>query len=69
MTDRLLTTRDVCRALSVGRTKLAEMVKTSAGFPQPIKLGSQNRWFELEVQAYLETLRSTAPRAGEEARA
>lgn len=50
--DRLLTAKEVLAMVSIGKTKLYEMIQLEE-FPEPIKLGQMSRWSLLEVQEWI----------------
>ena len=50
--DSLLTVKEVLDMVSLGKTKLYDMIQLEE-FPEPIKLGSLSRWSLLEVQEWI----------------
>jgi prophage regulatory protein len=54
MSDRLLKTREVMEALSIGRTTIYRWMKAEK-FPSPIKIGNRgdNRWRQSEIESWI----------------
>lgn len=53
VTDKLLKLDEVLAQISLGKTKLYDMIQLEE-FPEPIKLGRGSRWSQIEVQAWIE---------------
>jgi predicted DNA-binding transcriptional regulator AlpA len=54
MTDKLLTIDELAETLGgLGRASIYRHVKSLAGFPQPVKVGSATRFRHSDVQAYI----------------
>lgn len=50
--NQLLTTREVCDMLRIGKTTLWRWSRRG-DFPQPVKLGHSTRWRQADIQAML----------------
>ncbi|WP_188822446.1 helix-turn-helix transcriptional regulator [Novosphingobium indicum] len=53
--DRLLTTKEVCSMISLGRTWLWSAVRNGK-FPQPVSVGSRTFWKLSSVRGWISAL-------------
>ncbi|GBL59225.1 MULTISPECIES: helix-turn-helix transcriptional regulator [Pseudomonas] len=56
--DTLLKLPEVSRQVGFGKSAIYEMIAAGA-FPEPIKLGCASRWSQMEIQAWIETQKSS----------
>lgn len=51
--DKLLRLEEVLAQVSVGRSKLYDMIQLEE-FPEPVKIGRGSRWSQIEVQGWIQ---------------
>ena len=63
--ETMLTAQDLCRVLSVSRSKLAYMRQQLPSFPAPLHFGQAVRWRRADVEQWIDAqiAAQTAPQA------
>ena len=52
--EPMLTAQDLCRVLSVSRSKLAYMRLQLPSFPAPLRFGQSVRWRRVDIETWID---------------